>query len=194
MTRLRAGCVGKILSEIYDCMVRCVHMLSLDKLHGNVTIFRLLSTCIARRSSLLWQWKSVESVQLLHDCKSCRGRRCCPWLPYVVSLCLTCCMICCPACTCSSDGSDGDVCGGALAIYDSPRGVCAIYEYFRKSNVSPPLAPLTFLFTYNYMAQRELRIQYCCQSAMGTKPAASLDEVSQAALHLTSSPSSCCRD
>lgn len=63
----------------------------------------------------------------------------------------------------------------ALAIYDSPRGVCAIYEYFRKSNVCPALAllaPLPALLAYNYMEQRELRIQYCCQSAMGTKPAA----------------------
>lgn len=102
--------------------VCCVHMLSLDKLHGNVTIFRLLSTCIHSSSPVAFMaaWKSVESVQLLHDCKSCRGRRCCPWLACVVSLCLTCCMICCPACilVCSSDGDGGGNgngvgCGGA---------------------------------------------------------------------------------
>lgn len=131
-----------------------MHTVSLDKLHGNVTIFRLLSTHIARRFYGR-AWKACSCCMIVNHGRVAAA------LGWLV-VCLTCCMICCPAHAATAALAAMAAMGAVvLAIYDSPRGVCAIYEYFRKSNLSSTArAPRAAVFAHNYMEQRELRIQY----------------------------------
>lgn len=75
----------------------------------------------------------------------------------------------------------------ALAIYDSPRGVCAIYEYFRKSNVCPPpalLAPLLLCLLIIIWNSANCGFNIAANRQWELSQLLSLDEVNQAALRL----------
>lgn len=123
--------------------------LSLDKLHGNVTIFRLLSTTHTHtgrqrtyadtaRRFYGRAWKACSCCMIVNHGRVAAALGCLV-VSQCVCVCVTCCMICCHVLLHMQQTAEATA-TAEVAIYGSPRCVCAIYEYFQKSQLfcTPP--------------------------------------------------------